>query len=65
MSHTHMLEASQESPRIGLVSEAWVAVVELFTGCEGSLKYFTPKWYLTVIEILFSPIDSVATGFPL
>lgn len=37
MSHTQMLEASQESPRLGLVLglvlEVRVAIVELFTDC--------------------------------
>lgn len=63
MSHTQMLEASQESPGIGLVLEAQVAMVELFTDCGEYLKYFIPKWYLTMIEIIFSPIGYVATGF--
>lgn len=43
MSHTQMLEASQESPGIGLVLEAQVAMVELFTDCGEYLKYFILK----------------------
>lgn len=60
-----MLEASQESPGIGLVLEAQVAVIELFTDCREYLKYFVPQWYLTMTEIIFHPIELNATGFPL
>ena len=65
ISHMQILEASQESPRIGLVLEAWVAIVELFTDCRRHLKYLIPKWYLTMTEIFFSPVAYISTGLPL